>query len=457
MFPGSKQIYESSEPSAITTTLRKYEWLLIILGLSWFLVLIVEIYFGRDISQVISFQLQDPTWMPENIGPSRELIGLHHFGDLQIWLGYASIHNPLAGFVKYPPQSPPQVLWLFQFLLHFGFQPLFGIPRVLLAFWIVSVSSWLFSINKFFANQLTNKSEIRLLLAVSIFSTPVIVTFDRGSLQFLVVSSSLLFIYSCNRGKSIWASFFFVVAISLKPYCALLIIWPIAKRLWILVSLSITSSAIVTMVALWALPGSFQIALESFFRAIRGHVTGEGMTYLNDSVSSPAAVWKIANLVQIEPLVSFIERNSGSALLAIGAIVLGAVAIIVMSPYTSKSFSLIAMISTTQLIVPLSGLYTPLWVVALSPLLLREISFPKPLTDLRNAALTLSSSAFSLFALMSILPLPGSISINQYTFRLTALVAPVGMTLTVLIMAVLVSLQWIFPKAVDLQKAKQSA
>ena len=71
-----------------------YEYLLITLGACWFLLIVCELYFGRDLVSVISFRVQDATWLPANVGPSRSLIGLHHFGDFQIWLGYAAIHNP---------------------------------------------------------------------------------------------------------------------------------------------------------------------------------------------------------------------------------------------------------------------------------------------------------------------------------------------------------------------------
>ena len=57
-----------------------YEYLLIALGACWFLVIVCELYFGRDLVDVISFRVQDATWLPANVGPSRSISVIFKFG-----------------------------------------------------------------------------------------------------------------------------------------------------------------------------------------------------------------------------------------------------------------------------------------------------------------------------------------------------------------------------------------
>ena len=408
-----------------------YEYVLIALGVCWFLLILLEFYFGRDLIDAISFRVQDATWLPPNIGPSQELIGLHHFGDFQIWLGYAGIYNPFAGFIKYPPQSPPQALWLFKALLRLGFQQVIGIPKVLLGFWVLSFVSWAKGSSIFFKEIGLQKSELRYLIAISALSAPFIVTFDRGSLQFIVVGACLLYSHYASNNRNFWASIFFAIAVSLKPYCAILILWPVCLRNWRAVWGALTLSFLLTISAIWMLPSSFNSGLRSFLSALSSHVAGPNLSWLNDSVSSPAAVWKFVNLLRFQPLIDKFESESQLFLMLIGLITLASIVVIIASRFSSKRQTIILLLSTTQLIVPLSGLYTPLWVLALLPLLVREVvslnSRRKPVNILVNKL----SAIFSLFAIVSLLPLPGSIRVGEYVYRYCATIAPMGMTGTI--------------------------
>ena len=420
-----------------------YEYLLITLGACWFLLIVCELYFGRDLVSVISFRVQDATWLPANVGPSRSLIGLHHFGDFQIWLGYAAIHNPFANFIKYPPQSPPQALWLFKALLKLGFQQAIGVPKVLLGFWLLSFLSWTKGSSIFLKEIGFEKSELRHLGAISVLSAPFVVTFDRGSLQFIVVGAALLFLHYADNDKNFSASLFFTVAVSLKPYCAILILWPIYLRNWRSVWGSLTLSFLLTTFAIWTLPSSFNSALTSLLGALSNHVAGPSLSWLSDSVSSPAAVWKIVNFLQYQPLISRFEAESQLVLMIIGLTTLASIVIIISSRFSSKRQTIILLLSTTQLIVPLSGLYTPLWVLALLPLLVRDVASLNSRRDSENHLVNKSSAVFSLFAIISLLPLPGSIKVGAYVYRYCATIAPMGMTLTIYVSAFYIAIKTI--------------
>ena len=420
-----------------------YEYLLIALGACWFLVIVCELYFGRDLVDVISFRVQDATWLPANVGPSRSLIGLHHFGDFQIWLGYAAIHNPFANFVKYPPQSPPQALWLFKAILKLGFQQAIGVPKVLLGFWLLSFLSWTKGSSVFLKEMGLQKSELRHLGAISVLSAPFIVTFDRGSLQFIVVGAALLFLHCADKDKNFSASLFFTVAVSLKPYCAILILWPICLRNWRTVWGSLALSFLLTTFAIWTLPSSFNFAVKSFLGALSNHVVGPNLSWLSDSVSSPAAVWKIVNLLRYQPLISKFESESQLVLMVLGLTTLASIVIIISSRFSTKQQTIILLLSTTKLIVPLSGLYTPLWVVALLPLLVREVTSLNSRRDSENHLVNKLSAVFSVFAIMSLLPLPGSVNVGEYAYRYCATIAPMGMTVSIYVSAVYIAVKTI--------------
>ncbi len=412
-----------------------YEYVLIALGVCWFLLIVLELYFGRNLIDTISFRVQDGTWLPANIGPSRSLIGLHHFGDFQIWLGYAAIYNPFANFIQYPPQSPPQALWLFKALLKLGFHQVIGVPKVLLGFWVLSLLTWINGSAIFLKKIGIQKTEFRYLIIISVLAAPFIVTFDRGSLQFVVVGASLLFFHYSSNKRDFLAALFFTVAVSLKPYCALLILWPICLRNWRAVWGALTLSFLLTIFAIWTLPGSFNSALRSLLSALSNHVAGPNLSWLNDSVSSPAAVWKFVNLLRFQPLINKFESESQLVLMLFGLTTLASIVIIITSRFSSKRQTIILLLSTTQLIVPLSGLYTPLWVVALLPLLVREVMFLNSRRDSVNYLMNKLSATFSIFAIVSLLPLPGSIKAGEYVYRYCATIAPMGMTATIYVYA----------------------
>jgi hypothetical protein len=70
-------------------------------------------------------------------------------------LGYAAIHNPFANFIQYPPQSPPQTLWLFKALLKLGFHRIFGIhlpiyakPNVVLLMALILIDLYILTLRK---------------------------------------------------------------------------------------------------------------------------------------------------------------------------------------------------------------------------------------------------------------------------------------------------------------------
>ena len=412
-----------------------YEYILIALGVCWFLLIVLELYFGRNLIDTISLRVQDGTWMPANIGPSRPLIGLHHFGDFQIWLGYAGIHNPFANFIKYPPQSPPQALWLFKALLKLGFQQVIGIPKVLLGFWVLSLLTWVNGSAIFLKKIGIQKTEFRYLITISVLAAPFVVTFDRGSLQFIVLGASLLFFHYSSNKRDFLATLFFTVAVSLKPYCALLILWPICLKNWRAFWGASTLSFLLTIFSIWTLPGSFNSALRSFLSALSNHVAGPNLSWLSDSVSSPAAVWKFVNLLRFQAIITKFESESQLALLFFGLATLAAIVVIIASRFSSKRQTIILLLSTTQLIVPLSGLYTPLWVVALLPLLIREVIFLYSRQNSESYWTNRLSAVFSVFAIVSLLPLPGSIKIGEYVYRYCSTIAPMGMTATIYVYA----------------------
>ena len=237
------------------------------------------------------------------------------------------------------------------------------------------------------------------------------------------------------KNINLLASIFFAIAVSLKPYCAILILWPVCLRNWRAIWEALTLSFLLTIFAIWILPSSFNSGLKSFMSALSNHVAGPNLSWLNDSVSSPAAVWKFVNLLGFQPLISRFESESQLVLMLIGLTTLASITVIIASRFSSKQQTVILLLSTTQLIVPLSGLYTPLWVLALLPLLIREVKSLNSRQKIMNHLVDKTSAIFSLFAIVSLLPIPGSIRVGEYDYRFCALIAPMGMTGTIYVSA----------------------
>ena len=129
--------------------------------------------------------------------------------------------------------------------------------------------------------------------------------------------------------------------------------------------------------------------------------------------------------------------------MVLGLTTLASIVIIISSRFSTKQQTIILLLSTTQLIVPLSGLYTPLWVVALLPLLVREVTSLNSRRDSENHLVNKLSAVFSVFAIMSLLPLPGSVNVGEYAYRYCATIAPMGMTVSIYVSAVYIAVKTI--------------
>ena len=127
----------------------------------------------------------------------------------------------------------------------------------------------------------------------------------------------------------------------------------------------------------------------------------------------------------------------------IGLTTLASIVIIIFSRFSTKEQTLIFLLSTTQLIVPLSGLYTPLWTVALLPLLVREVASLYSRRESQTHLVNKLSAVFSVFAIISLLPLTGSVKVGEYAYRYCAAIAPMGMTVSIYVSAVYIAIKTI--------------
>lgn len=167
-------------------------------------------YFGQDTPiDRISFRAVDPPWLPDGL-TSQPRLGLHHFGDLELLLGWAQTQNPYRPTLAVPATYFP---------VADAFLGLFAqLPTALetLLYLSVSVSLAIFACRR--AAPTLFKSDHRIfstLTVLLVFATaPTIVDLDRGNVHTICISLLVLFFTSRTPSGII----FLLIAASLKPY-----------------------------------------------------------------------------------------------------------------------------------------------------------------------------------------------------------------------------------------------
>jgi hypothetical protein len=171
----------------------------------------------------MSWIINDPPWMPvpNQIEFFKPFWGGHYFGDFLIWLGYATTPNPYAQHI--PAQSLPLGVFFFKFLLLFGVQGSFIL-------WIV-LSSLLPLIVIYAIDPSLNFRQKLLIFTASVpLTASFIVAIDRGGIQFVSTSLLLLGFIALFRSKVLLGYLLLIVAVSIKPYLVLPLIYLLARK-----------------------------------------------------------------------------------------------------------------------------------------------------------------------------------------------------------------------------------
>jgi hypothetical protein len=208
---------------------------------------------------------------------TQPVIGHHHFGDWQSHLRWAEEPNPyLIDGGGLHATLPPVLLPLR--LLD---------PLPLLASWLIVasvsatvtfVATWLL-MDKYSARY-------RVLAWTACFglSAGLLSSLDRGSLTALAAGLVALWLWASIRSNWYLAAAFLALAVCVKPYLVLLLLWPLLRGQWRTVVATGAFVGVASLLTLSVLPGSLS-ALPAILRGY-GHPSGQlsASTQLTDGL-----------------------------------------------------------------------------------------------------------------------------------------------------------------------------
>jgi hypothetical protein len=302
----------------------------------------------------ISFQTSDPPWMPPG-EKSIPLIGLHHFGDWTLSVGWAMYSNCYQ-LGNMSCQQTPLGNWVLR---------LFGLvnQNYGLAYfaWVsIAIAIYLKLIGRAFAAQdLLHK--ILYFVFFILFTSGNIISLDRGSVHLMAFALLGYSYFSMRDSKKTTALIFFTLAVSLKPQLLLASLYLLKDRKTKKFFVVFLTPILTNAVLLLTFPGNILLNLRAYLTASAG--------YISDS----ASFGNIMNSVSLVGIMSrTFEFKNGwdtSALLLAYAPYLflpGFIYIIIviagmLSKNLSNSTKLILALSSISLVVPSSGGYLLGW------------------------------------------------------------------------------------------------
>ncbi len=334
-------------------------------GISYAYLWFNSYYYGRPVSEIVSFKVVDG-WCP---APGSGFGG-HCFGDYYSPVSALGIKNPWEAGYAYLPLST--VLFRpFHFL-----SQLFGNPRVGLSLYLLCGSAALLSI-AFWASKKSGLERVHFLLIFGVLATPVIQAFDRGNSIMFMAPLMLGFAVCFYREKWTPLLIFVVLAVALKPQFMFLFLPFWAHRKW-----RHLFKGVATVLALNLL--GFVLFTESPFKVMKQWYSFNSRynaslitnQISNANVSIQQGLLDLTTIYDRQvldgrPVVSLFVYNHSSliTLLALSGLI---VALFFFGKKSSKLHVVIVSLVSSSLLVGVSWMYYQVFALVIAALLVRH-------------------------------------------------------------------------------------
>lgn len=303
---------------------------------------------------VISFRVIDPPWMPFDVPPTENLISLHHFGDLMLAMGFGLTNNPYL--VELPSQTLPIGHIFFRFLASWGYYPGLWI-FIVLSLGAICFTSWTV------LKHLTISQRIVFTILTCGLSLGTVTSLDRGALALFCIGAIGISFILANKNHAIWASIILIVVISIKPYCVILLFYPLLKGKLKFAMLTMVSAFIFNIVYMSTLPGGLVLSIQGFLKGMSRY-SGDTGEFAGITLGSSGLFGATNRLISIfvGPVASSeIMGHFLTFALPAGALILLIICILVASANIPYWASLPLLLSATMFVVPSSMIYTTSW------------------------------------------------------------------------------------------------
>jgi hypothetical protein len=328
--------------------------------------------------ETFSYVANDPPWMPipEMIKVS-PFWGTHYFGDFLIWVGYSYSPDPYTQFL--PAQSLPLAISFFKLITSFGVFSgfyLFFVLSLVLPFWVISKYGYQYKFNQ----------KVFLYTAFIPLSAGTIVSLDRGSSHLIVFSLVFISFFNLLQNRSKLAIFYLILAISIKPYILISLLFLIKCKKYREFLQVISFTLIINLFLFYQYPGGILINTAKFIKATFMYQDPVivGRFTLDNGTSLYAALQQFASIL-------FGAQSTNDFLLGkpyltffISLFWLFITVFIVLNKYTPIWLSLFFSFATFQMIVAANGKYAVSWVFIIPFIVFFDFSYFKAMERIKN-------------------------------------------------------------------------
>jgi hypothetical protein len=206
-----------------------------------------------------SFQVEDPPWTPPGT-TSHAIIGLHHFGDWTLFKAYGQYGDPYNPNLPLPSNIPPVGLSVARF---FG---IFGNKWSYFIFLLITSCLWIYLIKSCLeANDFLTK--ITFGFFCILLSSPVLMAFDRGALYPFCFGLLGLGNQLYEKKKYFYGALCLIIAISLKPFLGIVLLWLLRRRDFRLLIKIISLIILTNLLAFYFYSHDIWSGLNNYFHA----------------------------------------------------------------------------------------------------------------------------------------------------------------------------------------------
>lgn len=216
----------------------------------------------------ISFRVSDPPRMPPGFN-SEPIVGLHHFGDWTLNVGWALYENCYQ-LQNFSCQQPPLGNWILRLIGSINSNHGFAY----FAWLFVAVAIYVKLINSYMTDfRFIHKSQVFFLFIL--FTPGNLISLDRGSLHFMAYGLLGLATIKYFQKSNIESLTFLTLSVSLKPQLILVCLFLLTYRKLKPLLLSFIIPIGTNLILMATFPGNYFANLQAYLAASNGYVSGE--------------------------------------------------------------------------------------------------------------------------------------------------------------------------------------
>jgi hypothetical protein len=309
------------------------------------------LYFGSKPIQSISWQTYDrpPLWGD----PDDFSFGIHYFSDFLVPYQWNQHPNPYL--IDPPTNYLPVANSIFRVL---GFIPY---RTALIFFQLIGIALTVLVL--IWSTKFLGRLEQASVVLVGMASQGVIAAVDRGNLQLFFTLPLFIFGLSVLRRQESSGNFSVALLTSLKGYPIFLYLLLLRQHNVRRVFRSLMLVAISSFALIASLPGSINESVSGLLRFASFYGNNEDAFWVQNTTSFSSGISQLSNMFlgHKSSIAVFIRNHQIYIALSV---FLWIVFVVVVQREKNRFAKMILVLSTTQMLIPVSFYYTKIWAVA---------------------------------------------------------------------------------------------